>query len=467
MADKEHVALLKQGVNSWNEWRENNPEIRPDLSKANLSKANLSKANLSRAYLNDADLNDADLSDGNLTDAYLSDARLQDANLARASLSRAYLSEAYLMFANLSNADLTDAYLSDTILTKANFTDADLTGAELYNADLTGAELYGADLTDAKLNGADLRNADLRNADLSEADLRNANLSGADLRNADLRYANLRHANLSASQLIDAKLTGTQALAANFENAILTGACIEDWNTNNITTNFNEVICEYVYLQEGQQKRIPLDRDFTPGEFSKLFQSDRSYSKLSVLETLINRFEKLLDEYPQGHEKLFHNFLIENPVLLDVYGEPVSKPKFFYPPGESPLGKKYVEPDVIIRYPGNKYKLVELEKPSKRLGTKQGQPTSELNQAAFQITEWDDYIREYPHLIKNDYPGISSHRSGMVVIGRRTAESVGHGRDIKRYMQLIVNQYPCEVCFYDDLLDKAKQAYEALVALSL
>jgi hypothetical protein len=31
MANDEHVALLKQGVDAWNVWREENPDIRPDL----------------------------------------------------------------------------------------------------------------------------------------------------------------------------------------------------------------------------------------------------------------------------------------------------------------------------------------------------------------------------------------------------------------------------------------------------
>jgi hypothetical protein len=186
-----------------------------------------------------------------------------------------------------------------------------------------------------------------------------------------------------------------------------------------------------------------------------------------VLETLINRFEKLLDDYPQGHESLFHEFLIQNPALLDVYGEPDSKPKFPFPEGESPLEKKYVEPDVIIKYPNNKYKLVELERPGKHWGTKQGQTTSELNQAAFQAcSEWDYYIRNHYDLIKDKYPGISNHRSYMVVIGRKTHANVG-GRNPEEYRQYIAGQYPCEICFYDDLLDKAKQAHAALVALSL
>jgi len=37
MANPEHVEILKQGVNVWNEWREENREIRPDLREADLS----------------------------------------------------------------------------------------------------------------------------------------------------------------------------------------------------------------------------------------------------------------------------------------------------------------------------------------------------------------------------------------------------------------------------------------------
>ena len=45
MANDEHVALLKQGVDAWNAWRRENPDMRPDLSDADLEGADLSKAN--------------------------------------------------------------------------------------------------------------------------------------------------------------------------------------------------------------------------------------------------------------------------------------------------------------------------------------------------------------------------------------------------------------------------------------
>ena len=39
MADNDHVALLKQGMEAWNKWREENPGIKPDLGGANLTEA--------------------------------------------------------------------------------------------------------------------------------------------------------------------------------------------------------------------------------------------------------------------------------------------------------------------------------------------------------------------------------------------------------------------------------------------
>ena len=51
MANDEHVAQLKEGVGAWNEWRKQNPDIRPDLSEAYLCEANLAGANLGGADL--------------------------------------------------------------------------------------------------------------------------------------------------------------------------------------------------------------------------------------------------------------------------------------------------------------------------------------------------------------------------------------------------------------------------------
>jgi uncharacterized protein YjbI with pentapeptide repeats len=68
MTNDEYVALLKQGVTAWSEWRDKNPYFpspnlrEADFSMADLRGANLIKADLSGANLNQARLNGADLS---------------------------------------------------------------------------------------------------------------------------------------------------------------------------------------------------------------------------------------------------------------------------------------------------------------------------------------------------------------------------------------------------------------------
>ncbi len=89
MANPKHLNVLKQGVEVWNRWREENPEIRPDLMQAdlrevNLDLANLSGTNLRRAYLYRANLRGADLSGANLCLADLLQADLSEADLSGA-----------------------------------------------------------------------------------------------------------------------------------------------------------------------------------------------------------------------------------------------------------------------------------------------------------------------------------------------------------------------------------------------
>ena len=251
MANGEHLALLRQGVDAWNEWRANNPHIKPNLSfatgnritirGAKLSGVDLSRTNLSRVDLSKADLIGAKLSDANLSEAYLSEVDLIGANLMGADLRGSDL-----ISANLIGANLSQVYLSGADLSKANLSGADLIGAKLIGAKLSGANLSGANLSGANLSGAYLRAANLKGAKLNETNLNLANLSLANLRRA-------------------------KALDANFHQATLTGVCLEDWHINS-ATNLDEVICDYVYLQADRKERRPSQGNFAPGEFSKLFQ---------------------------------------------------------------------------------------------------------------------------------------------------------------------------------------------------
>ena len=92
MANRKHLDILKQGVSVWNAWREENPDVRPDLNRAKLKGANLrwadlSEADLTGANLRGTDLRWADLSEANLTEADLTEADLTGANLTEAIVS--------------------------------------------------------------------------------------------------------------------------------------------------------------------------------------------------------------------------------------------------------------------------------------------------------------------------------------------------------------------------------------------
>jgi hypothetical protein len=39
MANEKHIKTLKQGIKFWNKWREDNPQIEPDLIEADLIEA--------------------------------------------------------------------------------------------------------------------------------------------------------------------------------------------------------------------------------------------------------------------------------------------------------------------------------------------------------------------------------------------------------------------------------------------
>lgn len=134
MANETHVERLKKGAKVWNRWREQNPDVQPNLRDADLSRARLRDTNLIGAdlrgtILRSATLSGADLSGARLSEAALSGARLNRAHLSGASLRDADLSGADLSRATLSGADLSGADLSEALLYEMAFGNTDLSDA--------------------------------------------------------------------------------------------------------------------------------------------------------------------------------------------------------------------------------------------------------------------------------------------------------------------------------------------------
>ncbi|MCK6618842.1 MAG: pentapeptide repeat-containing protein [Cyclobacteriaceae bacterium] len=227
MANPEHLHHLRSGVDAWNNWREENYKIKPDLSYADLR-----DVEFGGAYLNDADLSFA-----NLSHAYLSRALLN-----RASLRGAQLPLVVLQDANLSRADLRDANLFHAIMSRT-----DLTNANFRGADLRDADLESVDLRDASLSGVDLKGANLIGANLTRA-----NLSGANLRGAFLYMATLVESDLTGANLERAKIYGISAWNLKKEGIVQKDLVITKYDEPEITVD-NLEVAQFIYLMLNNQ----------------------------------------------------------------------------------------------------------------------------------------------------------------------------------------------------------------------
>jgi uncharacterized protein YjbI with pentapeptide repeats len=267
VANPEHIHILRPfvGVDDWNQWRRKNPDIRPDLEKADLTGASLdgadfdgidlTVANLRETNLNEATLGYADLTEADLTGATLVKASLSWTTFVKANLTEADLTGATLHKADLREANLTRANLTRAFINEANLVGADLTSTKLKETYLVGADLMGVNFKWANLMGANLREANLTRADLREAILTGLRYSfsevgpsgvirpflqsidlaesfhrlgsfiiGADLTKANLTGANLTRVDLTGVPLMGANLTGANLTGANLTDANLTGA---------------------------------------------------------------------------------------------------------------------------------------------------------------------------------------------------------------------------------------------------
>jgi hypothetical protein len=175
-----------QGPSAWRQWREDHPEVEPDLSGAQLA---------------DVDLEDADLIDVNLSGANLRRAKLARCNLAGARLTGADVTGApqgYAFSAALSFRRFAGAELS---VKPANWSSDDNSRLTVKGIQLSGMDLRFADMKASFLRNAFLTDTDLQNADLLGADLEQAGMIGTDLRGASLANADLRKATLVRAKL--------------------------------------------------------------------------------------------------------------------------------------------------------------------------------------------------------------------------------------------------------------------------
>lgn len=110
MGNPEHIAKVNEGVEAWNEWRNDNLRVQPDLTRADLSNRDL----------RDVDFRGVGLFKTNLTGANLQGAVLRQSIMIGTNLTRADLTRAHVYGASVWDVDLTDAIQRDLVITPPN-----------------------------------------------------------------------------------------------------------------------------------------------------------------------------------------------------------------------------------------------------------------------------------------------------------------------------------------------------------
>ncbi len=222
MANQQHLDILKQGRDIWNEWRKEHPEIQPDLSDCNLT-----------------ELSNVNLSDTNLSNTNLSRTMLAFTDLSGANLQRATVLETILLRANFDGANLDGTCFSFSNLSGANLTDA----IHIDRVIINGANLSKADLSNCSLGGVNFSECNLSKADLSSADL-----TGADLSRAILIETNMRKATLTGCSIFGISVWGVELEGATQGSLVITSA-----HEPTITVD-NLEVAQFIYLLLNNQK---------------------------------------------------------------------------------------------------------------------------------------------------------------------------------------------------------------------
>ena len=174
-----------------------------------------------------------------------------------------------------------------------------------------------------------------------------------------------------------------------------------------------------------------------------------------ISETSLNITDKLIDEFGtlikgRYKEEKYQTYLMNNPVLLDpLASKIISKQK---------LGIEYIT-DFVLKRLDNKYTVVEIEKPSDNIFTKNDDFSSNFYHAFGQVIDFLEWVDNNSEYARKLMPGISSPK-GLLVIGLRSEMSKRQQNKFKRFC---FNSSEIMIFTYDDLLNKAKDLYTNII----
>jgi uncharacterized protein YjbI with pentapeptide repeats/transcriptional regulator with XRE-family HTH domain len=224
--NKRHLSMLEKGVRTWNNWREKNPDVIPQLSGIYLVAGKLDN------------LDGYNLQGANLAGLRGNFIQMKQANLAEANLEKAQLEGGSFCGSNFSRANLIKIEIKNTRFDRAIFKETNLSEAKI---------LY-SDFKEVTFEKACMEQVIFSRVDLSGANLKQANLESAQLTSIQLREANLNQASFKKAILSQCSIYGSTFIQTNTDDIKTENIFVSRNGFEGIPVN-NLALAQYTYLQ--------------------------------------------------------------------------------------------------------------------------------------------------------------------------------------------------------------------------
>jgi hypothetical protein len=163
---------------------------------------------------------------------------------------------------------------------------------------------------------------------------------------------------------------------------------------------------------------------------------------IAKLEKLLEEFRELLAQTSKDNskEEVLQVFLKKNPILLIPNGQVIPKQK---------LGEDFCTDFVLIDMldQGPRYTLVEIEKSSHDVFTKNDELRSEVQHAIHQTCQWDIWLQKNSAYLRDKLPGFENPQY-MIVVGRSDDFGDEHREYLRAYNRRLNNT---QLVTYDDV----------------
>ncbi|GMX64359.1 pentapeptide repeat-containing protein [Paenibacillus elgii] len=186
MIHGEHVEILKKGVKHWNKWRENNPDVHPNLRGVNFYDLEIEyncvygEPHFESANFSNTDLSSSIIRDGIYINCNFSNSTLNYADLCFAYFSSCDFSNTSMRVAKIGSTHFNNCRFNSTDLSYASAEDTIFENTQLINSDLININFIASKFLKSEIDGCNIYGISSWDLDISDTIQRNLNVGKDD-----------------------------------------------------------------------------------------------------------------------------------------------------------------------------------------------------------------------------------------------------------------------------------------------